>query len=167
MRKSAISAFSHRLSRARLRLAMEFHGPSKIFNKRRLPQHDVFESANAFADVAFLAGGPSQHETFDPKPDAPSDVRGEFGSIPTNVAGVHFSELLPKTARIADQLTILRSLQTGVSSHSVSGYQLFTGHTHASTADNPASRQDWPHLGSFVSQFQPSRRSPLSAVTLP
>jgi hypothetical protein len=117
--------------------------------------------------VLFLSGGPPQHETFDPKPDAPSEVRGEFASIATNVAGVRFSELLPKTARIADQLTILRSLHTGVNSHSVSGYQLFTGHTHSSKADNPASRQDWPHLGSFVSQFQPSHRSPVSAVTLP
>lgn len=117
--------------------------------------------------VLFLSGGPPQHETFDPKPEAPSEVRGEFGSIPTNVAGIDFSELLPKTARIADQLTILRSLHTGVNSHSVSGYQLFTGHTHASTADNPASRKDWPHLGSFVSKFRPSNNSPLSAVTLP
>jgi hypothetical protein len=117
--------------------------------------------------VLFLTGGPPQHETFDPKPDAPAEVRGEFASIPTNVAGVHFSELLPKTARIADQLTILRSLYTGVNSHSVSGYQMFTGHTHASQADNPASRRDWPHLGSFVAQYRSSDRSPLSAVTLP
>ena len=141
-------------------------GGSTLFYPASAAGHGTFGRAKSCI-VLFLSGGPPQHETFDPKPDAPSEIRGEFGSIPTNVAGVHFSELLPKTAKIADQLTVLRSLQTGVNSHSVSGYQMFTGHTHASKADNPASRRDWPHLGSFVSQFRPSNRSPLSAVTLP
>src|SRR3569833_541400 len=51
----------------------------------------------------FLWGGPPQHETFDPKPDAPSDIRGEFKPIDTNVPGVRFCELLPRTARHADK----------------------------------------------------------------
>ncbi len=141
-------------------------GGSALYNPASAAAQGTFGRAKSCI-ILFLAGGPPQHETFDPKPYAPSGVRGEFGSIATNVPGVHFSELLPKTAKIADQLTILRSLHTGVNSHSVSGYQLFTGHTHASKADNPASRSDWPHLGSFVSQFRPSTRSPLNAVTLP
>src|SRR5690349_16852545 len=52
----------------------------------------------------WLQGGPPQHETFDPKPDAPSEVRGEFKPIQTNVPGVRFCELLPRTAAIADKL---------------------------------------------------------------
>ncbi len=117
--------------------------------------------------ILFLAGGPPQHETFDPKPEAPDTIRGDFGSIRTSVPGLHFSELLPLTAKIANELTVIRSLHTGVNSHSVSGYQLFTGHTHASAADNPASRKDWPHVGSFFSHFHKSPSSPVTAVTLP
>lgn len=141
-------------------------GGSSLYSPASAARQGSFGSAKSCI-VLFLAGGPPQHETFDPKPDAPSEVRGEFGSIATSVPGVHFSELLPRTARIADQLTVLRSLNTGVNSHSVSGYQMFTGHVHGSKADNPASRRDWPHLGSFVSHFRASTGSPLSAVTLP
>src|SRR4051812_47383771 len=50
--------------------------------------------------ILYLTGGPPQHETFDPKPNAPLEIRGEFRPIPTAIPGVHFSELLPKTARI-------------------------------------------------------------------
>ena len=46
--------------------------------------------------ILFLGGGPPQHETFDPKPDAPREIRGEFSPIRTNVPGVHFCELLPR-----------------------------------------------------------------------
>ena len=52
----------------------------------------------------YLAGGPPQHETFDPKPDAPAEIRGPFNSIRTNIPGIHFCELLPRTAAIADRL---------------------------------------------------------------
>src|SRR3954447_8968685 len=47
----------------------------------------------------YLAGGPSQHETFDPKPDAPTEYRGPFQSIPTSLPGIRFSETMPKLAR--------------------------------------------------------------------
>src|SRR6202008_3429159 len=58
----------------------------------------------------WLQGGPPQHETFDPKPDAPAEIRGEFRPIATNVPGIRFCELLPRTARHADKLAIVRSL---------------------------------------------------------
>src|SRR5678816_2738684 len=54
--------------------------------------------------MLYLHGGHPQQETFDPKPHGPSAVRGEFGAIATSLPGVQFSELLPKTARIADRL---------------------------------------------------------------
>src|SRR5687768_17493169 len=60
----------------------------------------------------WLQGGPPQHETFDPKPDAPAEIRGPFKPIRTNVTGVHFCELLPRTARIADKLAVIRSMAT-------------------------------------------------------
>src|SRR6187455_1457166 len=70
----------------------------------------------------WLQGGPPQHETFDPKPDAPVDIRGPFKPIATNVPGTHFCELLPRTARIADKLAVVRSLSTRDDAHDVSGY---------------------------------------------
>src|SRR6185369_10722978 len=60
----------------------------------------------------WLQGGPPQHETFDPKPDAPAEIRGEFKPIQTSVPGVHFCELLPRTAAIAHKLAVVRSLCT-------------------------------------------------------
>src|SRR5437588_1188707 len=76
----------------------------------------------------WLQGGPPQHETFDPKPDAPAEVRGEFRPIATNVPGIRFSELLPRTARIADRLAVVRSIATGDNNHDVSRYWVLTGY---------------------------------------
>src|SRR5216684_4457069 len=60
----------------------------------------------------WLQGGPPQHETFDPKPEAPAEIRGEFSPIATNVPGIQICELLPRTAAIIDKLAIVRSLCT-------------------------------------------------------
>jgi hypothetical protein len=80
--------------------------------------------------LLFLSGGPPQHETFDPKPDAPAELRSPFKPIPTNVPGVRFCELLPRTASMADRLTIIRSMTTEIHSHSSSGYYMLTGFPH-------------------------------------
>src|SRR6266567_3790589 len=56
--------------------------------------------------MLYLHGGHPQQETFDPKPDGPSAVRGEFGAIDTSIPGVQFSEILPQTARLAHVLTV-------------------------------------------------------------
>jgi len=58
----------------------------------------------------WLSGGPSQHETFDPKPDQPAEIRGPYGPLETNVSGIQICSLLPQLARQADKYTILRSL---------------------------------------------------------
>src|SRR5204862_8335238 len=60
--------------------------------------------------ILFLVGGPSQLETFDPKPDAPENVRGPFETIRTNVPGIHLSENLPRMAKIADKFAIIRTV---------------------------------------------------------
>src|ERR1700691_4141678 len=57
--------------------------------------------------LLFLSGGPPQHETFDPKPEAPLEIRGTFRSIPTCVPGMHFCETLPFTTRVADRLAVI------------------------------------------------------------
>lgn len=117
--------------------------------------------------ILFLGGGPPQHETFDPKPDAPVEYRGDFKPIRTSVPGLNFCELLPDTAKIAHKLTVIRSMTTGIDAHAVSGYQMMTGRVHPAKVDRPVSPADWPHIGSLVAALKPSERSPLSAVTIP
>src|SRR3954466_9776668 len=60
--------------------------------------------------LIWLDGGPSHYETFDPKPDAPSEIRGEFSAIPTPVPGVYFSEHVPKLAKTLDKFAVVRSI---------------------------------------------------------
>jgi hypothetical protein len=66
----------------------------------------------------FLSGGPSHLETFDPKPGAPVDIRGPYGVIPTNVPGLHISELLPQLAGHMNKCTIIRSMTSANGDHS-------------------------------------------------
>ena len=117
--------------------------------------------------ILFLGGGPPQHETFDPKPAAPLEIRGDFKPIGTSVPGMHFCELLPRVAKAANKLTIIRSMHSDINNHAISGYWMMTGRQHKSPGDVPASPDDWPSIASVVGQLQPSRRSPLSSVVLP
>lgn len=66
----------------------------------------------------WLDGGPSQFETFDPKPDAPTDIRGPYGAIETNVSGIRISELLPGLARQMDKFSVIRTFTHGLDRHS-------------------------------------------------
>src|SRR5947209_5664716 len=74
--------------------------------------------------VLFLMGGPPQHSTWDPKPDAPAQVRGDFKPIATSVPGISVCELLPRTARLMDKVCLLRAMSTGDNAHSSSGYYM-------------------------------------------
>jgi len=118
--------------------------------------------------LLFLSGGPPQHETFDPKPEAPSEIRGHFRPIRTSVPGVQFCETLPHTARIAHRFAVIRSMVTDIHSHSTSGAYMLTGYEPVSKAENvPPSPDDWPSLAAVVGAMKPSDRSPLSSVLLP
>ena len=77
--------------------------------------------------LIWLDGGPSHYETFDPKPDAPSEIRGEFKSIPTSVPGVHFSEKFPKLAKSFDLFTVVRSIAHVQNNHGAGNHYLMTG----------------------------------------
>lgn len=96
----------------------------------------------------WLQRGPPQHETFDPKPDAPADIRGPFKPIATTVPGVRFSELLPRTARHAHELAVIRSLSTRDDNHDVSGYWLLTGYPYGPGSARQIKPNDWPYFGS-------------------
>ena len=77
--------------------------------------------------LVWLRGGASHLETYDPKPDAPSEIRGIFGSIPTSVPGMRLCELLPRHAKIADKFTLLRSMSHTGGGHPAGSLQMLTG----------------------------------------
>jgi hypothetical protein len=120
--------------------------------------------------VLFLMGGPAQHSTWDPKPDAPADIRGEFRPIATAVPGVSISELLPRTALVADKICILRAVSTGDNAHSSSGYYMLTGWPHQpmnSENANPGPPNDAPSVGAAMGRIIGSSGGLPPAVTVP
>jgi len=120
--------------------------------------------------ILFLMGGPPQHSTWDPKPEAPAEIRGEFGPIETAVPGVHFSELMPRLARQADKICVLRAVSTSDNAHSSSGYYMLTGQPHRPMNfenANPGAPNDWPTLGGVVTRLRRGAGGMPAAVRLP
>jgi hypothetical protein len=102
-------------------------------------------------------GGPSHLDTFDPKPDAPAEVRGPFQSLPTPVPGVRISEHLPRLAKLVEHFALLRSVHHRTSSHNSAAYYSLTGHKpliDIVTAN--ASAVDVPAYGSVVARLTAS-----------
>jgi len=75
----------------------------------------------------FKNGGASQLDTFDPKPDAPSDIKGSFGSVPTSVLEIHFSGLLPRTAKSLNRFAVIRSMHSDEAIHERARQYIFSG----------------------------------------
>jgi hypothetical protein len=96
----------------------------------------------------YLPGGPSHLDMFDLKPDAPSEYRGEFRPIGTNVPGIQICEHFPKLAQLADKFAIIRSIADSDGAHDC--YQCMTGHTRRDRAPQGG----WPMMGSWVSKVQ-------------
>lgn len=109
--------------------------------------------------LIFLYGSPPQHETFDPKPDAVAEVRGEIGSIPSVLPGVRVGELLPRTAQVLDQITLVRSMTHRYPEHgvayAVSGIPTYT----PALETRPRDPRHWPYIGSVVDFLSRNRRS--------
>jgi hypothetical protein len=111
----------------------------------------------------YQGGGPSQHETFDPKPEAPAEYRGEYNPIATAVADLHICEHLPRLAQRADKFSIVRTLHHPAerafrSEHGAAAYMLNTGTTElppgettSTIAQERVRRFEWPSLGAAVS----------------
>ncbi|MCH9656019.1 MAG: DUF1501 domain-containing protein [Planctomycetes bacterium] len=100
--------------------------------------------------MIYLPGGPTQFETFDPKPDAPSEIRGSYSPIQSKVPGIHYCELLPQLSAIADKFSIVRTLVGMENRHE--SFQCYTGRAGGRTEDGePAG--GWPSFGSIVSQL--------------
>src|SRR4051812_32716221 len=122
----------------------------------------------------FLQGGPSHIDIWDPKPDAPSNVRGEFKPIKSNVPGIYLSEVMPKLAKQMDKATLIRSVSytpAGLFNHTAAIYQMMTGYTPDRVSPSgqlePPAPNDFPHMGSQIVHLRPSDIPMLPFVMLP
>jgi len=120
--------------------------------------------------VIFLMGGPAQHSTWDPKPDTPANIRGEFAPVSTAVPGIQYTELLGRTATLADKICVLRAMSSNDNAHSSSGYYMITGHPHQPMNfenANPGAPNDYPCMGGIIRKLEPTLNGLPAAMTLP
>lgn len=108
----------------------------------------------------FLNGGLSAQESWDPKPEAPIEYRGELGTVGTKLPGVRFSDLLGKTANVADRLTVIRSLTHGEAAHERGQHNMMTGY-------RPSPALLYPSLGSVVSHEYGPRKDLPPYIAIP
>jgi hypothetical protein len=119
-------------------------------NLLRAEQQTAASKSRQSVIMVYLSGGLAHQDTFDLKPDAPKEVRGEFKPIATNVPGIQIGELLPRLSRCMDKIILLRSLVGLRDEHS--SFQNTTGFTM-----NETKRDGKPHFGSIVAKMQGSR----------
>ena len=118
--------------------------------------------------IVFLTGAPSHHDTFDMKPDAPAEIRGEFKPTATTTAGLHVCEHLPKLAAIADKYAVVRSLSHKDNNHLMSTHYVLTGEWQpGGFFDKVASRTDWPSYAGGLAYMRPRNDGIPSGVNLP
>jgi hypothetical protein len=119
--------------------------------------------------LLYLSGAPSQLDTFDPKPDAPEDIRGEFKTIQTSLTGVRVSELLPRSAKWMHKVGMVHTMCHEHNDHGRGSYWMFTGQPYpGSVSDvNSMSRADLPHIGSCVARVAPGEGPMFPFVMVP
>src|SRR5688572_28580398 len=108
----------------------------------------------------YLPGGMAAQESFDPKMLAPIEYRGPLGTVKTKLEGIHFSENLPKTAQIADKITVVRSMTHGEADHDRGTHNMFTGY-------RPSPAVQFPSIGSVVAHELGSRNDLPPYVCIP
>ena len=113
-------------------------------------------------------GAPSHLDTWDPKPKAPANIRGEFGTIATSLPGYRVTEIMPRLARLCDRFCIIRSMSHKIFNHNPGTYQAITGNGNVrdvvQVARGPA---DWPAYGSVMAKFRGARGNVPPFVSLP
>jgi hypothetical protein len=118
--------------------------------------------------LVFLTGAASHLDTFDLKPEAPPEVRGEFTPIPTSVPGIRVCEHLPLTAARADRYALVRTLSHRENNHLVATHHVLTGHPQPGAFfDKVASRDDWPCYASGLGCLRPRADGLPGGVHLP
>jgi len=117
----------------------------------------------------FLSGGLAQHESFDPKPDAPDGIRGEFASIPTCTPGLRITEHLPRLAALSDRWALVRSLTHKSNDHSLGHHIMLTGRSDAPTGFNPnaPTPTDHPSIAALAAATTRPRNNLPPAIVLP
>ncbi|MDP7016840.1 MAG: DUF1501 domain-containing protein [Pirellulaceae bacterium] len=107
--------------------------------------------------VLFLSGGASHIDMYDPKPNAPEDVRGEFSLIQSKIPSVPVSEHLPLSSKLLDRGALIRSMTHTSSGHAGGGYIMFTGYKYEGNEGqaNFMSREDHPHMGAALAKISP------------
>lgn len=110
--------------------------------------------------LLWLDGGPSHLETFDLKPNAPSEVRGPFQAMPTTVPGIELCELLVNTSRVADHLAIIRSMTSPLGEHGIANQYLLTGY-------KPSPALEYPSFGSVISHLRQDRDALPANIAIP
>lgn len=117
--------------------------------------------------VIYLNGGPSHHDMWDMKPDAPAEIRGEFSPIPSSLPGVPLSEHLPRLAKLLHHTTLVRSMHHSVNNaHAAAVYAALTGHDRGELGGG-ALPTDHPSPGSVLAKLRPVTGESLPYVTLP
>src|SRR5689334_16673364 len=124
--------------------------------------------------MVYLQGGPSHLDLWDPKPEAPENIRSTFKNIGTKLPGVHFTEILPKLSRMNDRFTMIRSMSytpNGLFNHTAAIYQMMTGYTTDKVSPSgqlePPNAQDFPNFGSQIIRLRPHTEPMLPFVMLP
>jgi len=127
--------------------------------------HRHFGKAKACV-LLFPYGSPPQHETFDPKPEAPAEIQGELKAIPSCVPGIQIGELLPRVASVVDRVTIVRSMTHPYPEHgvayAVTGIPIYT----PALETRPRDPQHWPFIGSIV-DFLDEQRTRAAEPSIP
>ena len=115
--------------------------------------------------LVWLDGGPPQHETYDPKPDAPADYRGPLKAMSTAVPGIQVSELLPEHARLMDKMSIIRSMHHNNGDHFAAAHWMLTGYKGSTAVDLAP---QYPSSASIIAKLKGAKRSGMPAyVGLP
>src|SRR3954467_2508672 len=117
--------------------------------------------------LIWMDGGPSHYETFDPKPDAPSEIRGEFKAISTKVPGIQFCEAVPKLAEVADKLTVVRSICHKDPNHGGGNHYMMTGMPTPVPVACGAFVTFHPSYGSMVSYDRGLRKGMPAYISMP
>ncbi|SVD47981.1 uncharacterized protein METZ01_LOCUS400835, partial [marine metagenome] len=133
-------------------LSMKAHGAQKFYESKEGVAKSVIH--------IYLPGGMAHQESWDPKPYAPLEYRGPLKSIPTKITGERFGEYFKESAKIADKITVCRSMSHGEAAHERGTHNMFTGY-------KPSPALQFPSMGSVVSHEFGSRKNLPPYVCVP
>jgi len=156
----SVSQWQNSTRRTFLQRVLAGMGAISIPNVARLRAQaaDVGRSQDTSLILLWQDGGPSHFETFDPKPDAPAEIRGDLGSIATRLPGIRFCEVLPQLADLADRFTVIRSLHQASSNHVSATHTFVTGYDRTGVIKGPPAN---PDMSTIISRMRSGRNGQL------